>query len=89
MAFYGAILLLSAIAYVILQKTVLDVEGKDSVLAKALAKDFKGKASVVLYTVGIVTSFYNEWISGAAYFIVAMSWLIPDKRIEKIFVSKE
>jgi len=88
MAFYGAILLLSAIAYVILQKTVLDVEGKDSVLAKALAKDFKGKVSVVLYTVGIVTSFYNEWISGAAYFIVAMSWLIPDKRIERVFTSK-
>lgn len=85
MALYGIILLLCAIAFVILQKTILDAEGKDSLLAKALGRDIKGKASAVLYVVGIVASFYNVWISGAAYFIVAMTWLIPDKRIEKVF----
>lgn len=87
MAFYGIILLLNAIAYVILQKTVLDVEGKNSAFAKAIGKDLKGKASAVLYTVGVLASFYNEWVSGAAYFIVALSWLIPDKRIEKVFAK--
>jgi len=85
MALYGVILLLCAIAFVILQKIIVDTEGKDSLLAKALGKDLKGKASAVLYIIGIIASFYNEWISGAAYFIVAMLWLIPDKRIERVF----
>ena len=85
MALYGIILLLCAISYVILQKTVLDVEGENSALAKALGRDLKGKASAVLYVIGIAASFYNVIISGAAYFIVAMLWLIPDKRIERIF----
>ncbi|MBF4518419.1 DUF1211 domain-containing protein [Flavobacterium sp. ANB] len=89
MACYGIILLLCAIAYVILQKTVLDVEGKNSVLAKALGRDLKGKVSAVLYIVGIVTSFFNEWVSGASYFTVALLWLIPDKRIERAFTSKK
>ncbi|MEG2102936.1 MAG: TMEM175 family protein [Flavobacterium sp.] len=85
MALYGIILLLCAISYVILQKAVLDVEGKNSALAKALGRDLKGKASAVLYIIGIAASFYNVIISGAAYFIVAMLWLIPDKRIERVF----
>lgn len=89
MALYGFILLLSAIAYVILQKIIVSSEGKNSALAKTLGKDLKGKASVVLYVVGIVSSFYNEWISGACYFIVALLWLIPDKRIENLFGSAE
>jgi uncharacterized membrane protein len=89
LAFYGIILLLCAIAYVILQKMVLDVEGKESLLAKALEKDLKGKASAILYTVGIVFSFYSEWLSGGTYFFVAMLWLIPDKRIERVFSSKD
>jgi uncharacterized membrane protein len=87
MALYGIILLLCAIAYVILQKAVLDVEGKESLLAKALAKDLKGKTSAILYVIGIVASFYSVWISGIAYFIVAMLWLVPDKRIEKVFAK--
>ncbi len=62
MALYGIILLLCAIAYVILQKAVLDVEGKESLLAKALAKDLKGKTSAILYFIGIVASFYIVWI---------------------------
>lgn len=89
MTLYGSILLLSAIAYVILQKIIVCGEGKNSALAKTLGKDLKGKASMVLYTLGIICSFYNEWISGASYFIVALLWLIPDKRIEDIFISAE
>lgn len=89
MALYGIILLLCAIAYVILQYVIMCNEGEDSPLRKALGKDLKGKASAVLYIIGIISSFYNVWISGAAYFIVAMSWLIPDKRIERVFDSKD
>jgi uncharacterized membrane protein len=89
MALYGFVLLLSSIAYFILQRTIIVSEGKNSVIAKAIGKDVKGNASSVLYIVGIVFSFYNVWVSGAAYFIVAMLWLIPDKRIERVFASKE
>ncbi|MNF04014.1 hypothetical protein D3C80_2034380 [compost metagenome] len=64
-------------------------EGNDSALRKVLKKDFKGKISLILYVIGIVAAFYNQWISGAAYFIVAMLWLVPDKRIERVFVSNE
>ena len=88
MTLYGVVLLLSAIAYFILERIIIIAEGKNSVLAKAIGYEVKGIISAVLYIVGIVASFYSEWISGAAYFIVAMLWLIPDKRIEKVFASK-
>jgi len=89
MTMYGVVLLLSAISYIILQYTIMCSEGKNSALRKALNKDYKGKISLVLYVIGIVTAFFNQWISGAAYFIVAMLWLIPDKRIESVFASNE
>jgi uncharacterized membrane protein len=87
MALYGIILLLSAISYFILQYAIMCNEGENSVLRKALQKDLKGKGSLVLYAIGIISSFYNEWISGAAYFAVALLWLIPDKRIENVFTK--
>ena len=89
MALYGFVLLLCSIAYFILQRIIILNEGKNSIIAKAIGKDVKGNMSSVLYIVGIVFSFYNEWISGVAYFTVAMLWLIPDKRIERFFPSKE
>lgn len=89
MTLYGLVLFLSAIAYFILQNVIISSEGENSALAKAIKKDLKGRASTVLYIVGIVFSFYNEWISGAAYLIVAFLWLIPDKRIEKVFAAKD
>ncbi|MFH7013709.1 TMEM175 family protein [Flavobacterium sp. FlaQc-52] len=89
LALYGVILMLCAIAYNILQNNIIQVEGKDSSLSKALGKDLKGKASVVLYFIGIVSSFYSEWISGGCYLTVAFLWLIPDKRIENVFNSAE
>ncbi|MCI9846892.1 TMEM175 family protein [Flavobacterium pectinovorum] len=88
MALYGTILFLCAIAYYILERVIIIAEGKNSVLAKAIGYEVKGIVSAVLYILGVVFSFYSEWISGAAYFIVAMLWLIPDKRIEKVFASK-
>ncbi|OIV40032.1 TMEM175 family protein [Flavobacterium johnsoniae] len=88
MALYGTVLLLSSIAYFILQRIIIISEGSDSIIAKAIGKDVKGNASSVLYLLGIIFSFYNEWISGAAYIIVALLWLIPDKRIERAFAVK-
>jgi uncharacterized membrane protein len=87
MTLYGVVLFLSSVAYFILQRIIIVNEGENSILAKAIGRDLKGYTSSVLYVLGIVFSFYNEWISGAAYFAVAMLWLIPDKRIEKVFAS--
>jgi uncharacterized membrane protein len=89
MALYGGVLLMAAIAYFILQNRILAVQGKDSLLAKALGKDLKGKASPILYVIAIIVSFFNPWIAGALYVFVALMWLIPDKRIEIIFEEKE
>lgn len=89
MALYGFVLLMAAIAYFILQNRILVVQGKNSLLAKALAKDIKGKASPVIYIAAIIASFYNTWIAGGLYILVALIWLIPDKRIEIIFKEKE
>ncbi len=88
-ALYGFILLMAAIAYFILQKNILKIQGKDSALAKALGKDLKGKASPIIYIVAIISSFYSPWIAGSLYVLVALMWLIPDKRIEIIFKENE
>ena len=84
MALYGFILLMAAIAYYILQLQLVRAHGIDSVLAKAIGKDVKGKISPILYVAGIAFSWINTWISGALFVFVALMWLIPDKRIEKI-----
>lgn len=80
---YGIVLLMAAIAYWILQNQLLRVNGKESILAKALGKDFKGKISPVLYVIAIPCAFISQWISGCIYILVALIWLIPDKRIER------
>jgi len=82
---YGIILLMAAIAYYILSIKIIKTHGKDSLLAKAVGKDLKGKMSVVLYFLAILFSFFNQWIAGGIYILVALIWLIPDKRIEIIF----
>lgn len=89
MTLYGVVLLFSSIAYFILQRIIIISEGENSILAKAIGKDLKGIASTILYILGIIFSFYSEWISGAAYLAVALLWLIPDKRIERVFASKD
>jgi uncharacterized membrane protein len=82
-AFYGLILLLAAIAYFILSRVLISHHGSDSALAKAVGKDFKGKVSVVFYAVAIPLSFVNSWLACALYVLVAIMWLIPDRRIER------
>jgi hypothetical protein len=67
----------------------LKIHGKDSILAKAVGKDFKGKISPILYVIAIALSFFNEWAAGGIYVLVALIWLIPDKRIERIIYNEE
>lgn len=87
--FYGVILFFSAIAFWLLQNIIIASEGQKSILAKALGNNFKGKISNLLYLFGIVISFFYEFIAAAIYIIVAIIWLVPDKRIEKVINSKE
>ncbi|MEZ4808884.1 MAG: TMEM175 family protein [Allomuricauda sp.] len=84
MALYGFILLMAAIAYYILQSFIIQSQGTDSLLAKAVGKDLKGKISPVCYVVGIAFAWINAWVSGGLFILVALIWLIPDKRIEKM-----
>ncbi len=84
MALYGFMLLMSGVAYVMLQNRIIKTQGNNSLLAHAVGKDFKGRLSPVLYTLGIALSWVNVWLSGLMYVSVAFMWLIPDKRIERI-----
>ena len=84
-AVYGAVLLLPAIAYYLLQKAIIHKQGRESVLATALGSDIKGKISQVLYMAGIAAAFVVPWLSVALYVLVAVLWLVPDRRIEKAF----
>ena len=86
-ALYGIVLLLSAIAYYILTRALLALHGRDSVLAVALGRDIKGKISPVIYLVAILVSFVAAWLSCALYVLVAIIWLIPDRRIEKTLTN--
>ena len=83
-ALYGIVLLGAGIAYFILVRQIIARQGENSVLKKAIGKDFKGKASVLACALAIALSFYNQWVAGSLYVLVAMMWLIPDKRIEKV-----
>ncbi len=83
-ALYGAVLLLSAIAYYILQRAIVAERGHDSALAKSIGKDLKGKSSPLLYAVGIVVSFFAPEAAGVIYAGVAIMWLIPDRRIARV-----
>ena len=80
---YGIVLLLSAIGYFFLTRALLSIHAKDSPLAVALGADFKGKISVVIYAAAIGFSYLDTWIAFALYIVVAVMWLIPDRRIEK------
>jgi TMEM175 potassium channel family protein len=82
-AVYGIILLMPAIAYSLLQQAILHKQGRRSVLARALGRDFKGKLSLLFYFTAIALAFVKPWLSIAIYVLVAVLWLVPDRRIEK------
>ena len=82
-ALYGGVLFMAAVAYYILQSAVIAIEGGDrSRLGRAIGTDWKGKLSPLLYAIGIAISFFIPWIAACIYASVALSWLIPDRRIE-------
>jgi uncharacterized membrane protein len=83
MSIYGFILLMCAIAYNLLQNKIIKLEGKDSILHRAIEKDLKGKLSALAYLLAIPLAFVSPWISGLIYIAVAMLWIVPDSRIEK------
>jgi len=87
-ALYGVVLLCAAIAYYILTRALIAQHGKDSILATALGRDFKGKISPVFYVAAIALAFVNTWLACSLYVLVAIMWLIPDRRIEKALVER-
>src|SRR5947209_19044736 len=88
-AVYGFVLLMAAIAYYILQRTIFAKQGRESLLAHAIGGDWKGKLSPVLYFIAIPPAFVNSWIPGGLYFVVALLSLIPDPRIEREIEKRE
>jgi TMEM175 potassium channel family protein len=85
---YGIILLLAGVAYYILQAAIISSQGPDSRLRAAIGQDLKGKASPVLYLIGIATSFFDRWVALGIYVLVALMWLVPDRRLERA-IEKE
>ena len=83
-ALYGLVLLMAAIAYFILQKVIIASQGENSLLAKAVGRDYKSKLSSLLYVAGVIAAFYSSILSGLIYAAVALMWLIPDSRIERV-----
>ena len=88
-AVYGAVLLMAAIAYSILELALIRLQGKDPQLAKAVGHDFKGKISLVIYAAAIPLSFVSRWIAFGLYVVVAVMWVVPDRRIEKKLNNRE
>jgi len=83
-ALYGVVLLMAAIAYWILQRVIMCNQGENSLLARAIGMDFKGKSSPVFYALAIPAAFVSPWLSDLFYVLVALMWLVPDHRIEKV-----
>ena len=88
-AVYGFVLLLAAVAYYILQRAIIAQQGRDSLLAAAIGKDCKGKLSPLFYLAAIPFAFVNPWISDGLYIFVAIMWLVPDRRIERVLAERE
>jgi uncharacterized membrane protein len=86
---YGVVLMMAGFAYWILTAVIIHEDGPDSLLAKALGKDIKGKLSIVLYVTAIALAFVNQWISEAIYVFVALLWLVPDRRIERVMKAEK
>jgi len=88
-AAYGVVLLMSGFAYLILQQRIIASQGEDSLLKKAVGSDWKGKLSPVLYIAAILLAFLSSWLSMAIYVSVALMWVVPDRRIERILAGTE
>jgi uncharacterized membrane protein len=80
---------MAGLSYWILQRVLIANEGDESVLARATGRDFKGNLSLLIYALAIAMAFFNQWIAQIGYVLVAMMWLVPDKRIEKALAAHE
>jgi uncharacterized membrane protein len=87
-ALYGVVLLMAAIAYVILQQRIIAAQGAESPLRHAVRRDWKGKLSPLLYLAAILLAFWSRSLAQALYVLVALMWLVPDRRIEAAFARK-
>ncbi len=87
-AAYGAVMLMAGSAYYILTRALLACHGKDSALAAAVGRDTKGIISVVIYAAAIPLAFVNSWIACGLYIVLAIMWLIPDRRIERALSAR-
>jgi uncharacterized membrane protein len=88
-AVYGFVLLMAAIAYWLLQHAIIVRQGRESLLAAAIGADWKGKLSPVLYLLAIPLAFVSAWIASGLYVFVALLWLVPDRRIERVLAKHE
>ncbi len=87
-ALYGVVLLLAGFAYTLLVRALISLHGEDAPLARAVGRDLKGKASLAFYAVAIPLAFVSGWLAAAFYVVVALIWLIPDRRIEKVLAER-
>jgi uncharacterized membrane protein len=88
-ALYGAVLLMAGFAYWVLQKMIIATDGEDSRLKKAMGADWKGNGSLIIYLIAVPMAFVSHWIAQALYVVVALLWLVPDRRIERMLESGE
>jgi uncharacterized membrane protein len=82
-ALYGLVLFAASLAFLLLQQAIIASEGEESALKQAIGKDWKGKVSSVLYLCAIVSTFFALWLAQVIYVVVAVLWLVPDRRIER------
>jgi TMEM175 potassium channel family protein len=88
-AAYGFVLLMASIAYYLLQRAIITDQGSNSLLASAVGRDWKGKLSPVVYMAAIALAFVSPWIASGLYTFVALLWLVPDRRIERVLEKHE
>jgi len=88
-AAYGVVLLLAAASYWTLQQVIIASQGHNSLLKKAVGNDWKGKLSLLIYGIAIAVAFWSQWVSLGLFVLVALIWLVPDRRIEALFASIE
>ena len=88
-AVYGCVLLMAAVAYYIVQRLIIRQQGPNSLLAAAIGKDWKGKFSPLCYLAAIPLAFLSPWLAIGLYVFVALVWLVPDRRIERVLAKRE
>ncbi len=88
-AVYGIVLFMAAVAYFILQQLIIASQGRDSLLKRAIGGDWKGRLSPGIYIIAVLTAFWSHWVAQSLYVLVALFWLIPDRRIERMLSAKE